>query len=378
MSLTYRTQQKDGFVELVPRWGSPSGFAVVSYLKTAFEGGARLGGHSNVWEARVLVEWFLKKRFLVHVLDFNNRSYLPDREVDVVLDIESNLSRLKRYYSSGTIKIMHLTGSFPRFQNEAELSRIQDFKARHGVSLLPRRQVYNESDFVESIHLADACSLLGNAWTLSTYPTCYRQKISLIDVSASQLLSVKSPREFLTGTEYLWFFGGGAVHKGLDLVIDAFSKLDHLTLNIVGDLESESDFFQFYKGSLKKLNIRYWGYLDPSSDTFNEVARKCFSFIAPSCSESMSAACATLLRLGLFPVLSRQTGIDLPLGAGFYLETLSVNEIIDKIGLVEALSRDELHRQIRLIQQDANKRYCRENFKERTWNFLDRAVFCSR
>ena len=66
---------------------------------------------------------------------------------------------------------------------------------------------------------------------------------------------------------YLWFGSSGAIHKGLDLVLDAFHNLKDVNLHICGNIESEERFFEHYKTSLNNnANINYYGYVDINTD----------------------------------------------------------------------------------------------------------------
>src|SRR3989344_1501267 len=88
-------------------------------------------------------------------------------------------------------------------------------------------------------------------------------------------------------------------------------------LNIVGLIDQEPDFLKIYRRELLETpNIHWHGYLNPGSEQFNALVKRCFAFIAPTATESISTAVATLLQVGLYPLLSADTGVDLPIGAG--------------------------------------------------------------
>src|SRR5690606_13272968 len=46
---------------------------------------------------------------------------------------------------------------------------------------------------------------------------------------------------------YLWFGNGGLIHKGLDITIDAFKNLPELNLHICGNVEQETEFYEYYR-----------------------------------------------------------------------------------------------------------------------------------
>jgi glycosyltransferase involved in cell wall biosynthesis len=236
--------------------------------------------------------------------------------------------------------------------------------------------VRDEEAFVRALEQATACSLLGNAFTLSTFPEHLRAKITLLPVTASRLTQIKAPTEFVPKErEFLWFFGGGAVHKGLDRVLEAFARNPGVRLNVIGNLAAEPDFVDAYHHELTELaNIRWHGYLDPGSREFWAITARCAAFVAPSCSEAISTAAATMLQLGLFPIVSRETGISLPVDAGIYLQSSSVDEIETAAATVLELPPSDLAGQIEQTQARALVAYSRESFASAVREYLRGAL----
>lgn len=105
--------------------------------------------------------------------------------------------------------------------------------------------------FDRSLKIADYVSLIGNDYTLKTFPEHFRKKLKLVAVYASKLSYIKSEKDYFKNKgEYLWFYGGGAVHKGLDLVIDIFLKSPHLSLTVIGPVCSEKDSLKGYANDI--------------------------------------------------------------------------------------------------------------------------------
>jgi hypothetical protein len=204
-----------------------------------------------------------------------------------------------------------------------------------------------------------------------------RHKFELVTVSASHLdKTVKSRDQFAPAKrEFLWFFGGGAIHKGLDLLLEVFPRHPDMILNVVGDVTSEVDFVEIYQRELLHTpNIHYHGYMIPSTSKFKNVVESTFCFIAPTCSESISSAVVTCLQIGLYPIISRDTGVDLPYGCGVYLEDCSLEEIEDAVINVYNLPAAEIIRQIAVIQEEALHNYSRGKFREKMTHFITQAI----
>ena len=248
-------------------------------------------------------------------------------------------------------------------------------KRRPGAVYFPKRQEPYERIERKVMEIADHCVLLGNKHVLNTFPKEFHHKFETITVAATPVY-VKQENEFVPNKrEFLWHFGNGAVRKGLDLVLETFAKNSQWTLNIVGLVENEHDFMKIYHKELTELpNIKFRGYMKPGSKEFAEILRRCVCFIAPSCTESISVACATMMQAGLYPLVSYDTGIELPNNCGMYLEDCSIDEIEKKVEQIYNMESVDLIQQINKTQKFALKEYSREKFTEDMDNFLSKVV----
>ena len=336
----------------------------------------RLDGHSNNWESREIVRIFNDLGFAVDAVNWSNKFFYPSIHYDVVFDIHTNLQAWTPFLPKTCKKILHITGSYFRFQKDAELIRVADLERRTGMFYSPKR-IAPDLDLAErSYRFAQSCSLIGNQVTCGTFPEEYQKKITQIPVSASRLDYVKQTSlEYVPEErEFLWFYGGGAVHKGLDLVLEVFARNPTLKLHVVAKLESERDFFKIYGKIFELPNITYHGYLHPSSAAFKQLASKIFANLAPSCSEGISPAAVTCMQYGFYPIMSRHNGITLPDGAGVYLETCLIDEIEKRVFEAYEAPRDFLVEQIQSCQKFALSEYSRENFSQKMRSFLIQAL----
>jgi glycosyltransferase involved in cell wall biosynthesis len=364
-------------VRLYPPAKHPRGYVLYSYLPESIclaEDAPLLNGHSALWESREIAHIFANLGYVVEAIHWADQRFVPKRHYDIVFDICLNLGRLMPYFNKQVTKILHCTGSDPYYQNSAELRRVEAVNARRKGHYKPKRIVANPQLATYSLQVADACSLIGSEFTKMTYPEAFRSNITPVTVSASKLdhEMIKSPSEFVPEKrEFLWFFGGGAVHKGLDLALEVFARNPDLTLNVVGNVAAEPDFMEMYKRELMHSpNIRYHGPLLPNSDNFKRIVHDTFCFVAPSCSEGLSPAVATCLQIGLYPLISRDTGVELPPGCGFYLETCSITEIEQAVLTSHQMDKTEIIRQTTATQTYALRQFSRENFRQRMQNFI--------
>ncbi len=367
-------------VTLPARSQPPRGRVLFSYLAQPLqwsEDDTRFGGHTNVWESREIARILCSFGYDVDAINWNDKQFVPWEKYDVCFDISTNLQRLAPFLDGRAIKILHRTGSDPFYQNEAEMARVRDLERRHQVHYSPKRLVAYPELERRSMQIADLCSLKGSSHTLRTYPTEFRHKIKLVQVSGCKVPSkLKKECDFLPPKrEFLWFFGSGAVHKGLDLLLEVFSRHREFTLNIVGKVDGEPDFLRVYHHELMELpNIKFHGQLRTDSARFREITKDVFCFIAPSCSEGLSPAVVTCMQIGLYPVISRDTGVSLPPGCGVYLEDCTIDEIETALLKVSQMKNNILRAEINRSQTYALTELSRGQFRETMKDFIANAL----
>jgi glycosyltransferase involved in cell wall biosynthesis len=338
----------------------PQGRVLVSYLATPVplkQGSRHSLGHSNFRECAEIVLIFNRLGYVVDLVAWDDATFIPLKEYDAVFDIHRNL---QRYAPVQARKIFHVTGSNPPFSNAAEMERIRNLEKRRGARLMPRRGVApaDLDTFEDNLALADTVTLIGNQVTAATFPESARQKLQLVPATGSFLPRMRAPEDFHDCKEYLWFNGSGAVHKGLDLVLELFARHPELVLHVVGPYQKEQDFAREYRRELTDLpNIRSHGYLLPSSEKFLKIADRVTAFISPSCSEGISTSAITCMQYGMLPILSRNSGITLSDSMGVLLEECSPVALEDALLCVCRKSGGELKEMLRESQRYALETY---------------------
>ena len=352
--------ENDGALLTVRALERPArGWALVSFLRehVVFDDGYEHFWTTSIhWESREVCRILLELGYDLQVI--NTLAPLPAKPEDyaVVFAGVGEFTRLADALPKRAVKIGLLTGSSGDFLDARESQRIGAMLARRPGSYAAKRSG-GAPGIVAGIEAADRCLLIGNAQTLSTYPERLKPRITPIRVSASPLAYVKGTGEYVPAErEFLWYFGHGAVLKGLDLLLEIFARQDVWTLNVVGLVLDEPDFLALYGAELlRHPRIRFHGHLRGNSPDLARIHRRCVAFVAPSASEGMSNACATSMTAGLYPILSRTTGIDLPAGLGIYLEDCSMPEIEAAIARVHAMDAAALARDIGEIQAYAKE-----------------------
>jgi hypothetical protein len=355
----------------------PKGTILLSYLAeplTWRPDDIRFSGHANLWRIADIARIINDLCYSVDIIAWHDSKYISKRPYTAVIDIHKNLIR---YSSDCSVKILHLTGSDPRFSNKAELQRIADAMERRGVLLKPRRQINQEEInlFDQNLDAADYISIHGNKVTVDTYPEYLRQKMQYIPVNGSFLPRLRDLRTAKFSQEFLWHGGVGAVHKGLDLVLEVFSRHPELSLHVVGPYLKEKDFLHAYRHELTNCqNIVSHSFLFPSSAKFCSLAKRLRGFIFPSCSEGISPAAVTCMQYGILPIVSTNCGLDINDSMGIELETCSVETIEAAVISLCDTHDDDIRSMTIKAQNYALNKYSREAFSGAMELFLDMAL----
>lgn len=348
--------------------GKQKGDILVSYITTPFSNQYNQikGFHSNIWECKEIVRLWQLNGYNVDVINWNDTTFVPAKKYDYFLDIHSNIQRLAPLLNEECINILHITGSHWMFQNLAEYQRLANLKIRKGLCLSPRRQVVP----TKGIELADYATMLGNDFTKSTYSFANKD---IFQLSSSNIFDYPwdPDKNFQkTKTNFLWLGSSGMVHKGLDLVLEAFSELPDCNLSICGPVNNETDFFEAYKNDLNNsANIKNYNWVDVSSQNFRHIANQNCALIYPSCSEGQAGSVITAMHFGLIPIVSMQSGVDLGEN-GTILEKSSIDEILECITNFISLDPEEIKKSSKSVWEYVRKKYCKQAFSESYGEFL--------
>lgn len=295
------------------------GVALLSYLTGPF---TRLpwqhftDPHTNYWECSEIARLLTMRGYEVHIIDASNTHFVPHRRYDIAVDVRQNLERLHTMLPASCKKVMHITSSDSIFQNTAEARRLADLKRRRGIDLPPKRLETG----AENPAYADYLEGFGNQTVHATF-TRFKKQIYRIPISVAQMFDFPedAAKDFeLARKHFLFFSGGGAVLKGLDLVVEAFAGTPDLHLHIIGPAAYEKEFRAVYASELALPNISCYprpridktGNMLVGNTTFQAITDKCATLIYPSASEGTSGAVIQAMHAGVFPIVTKQTGLS--------------------------------------------------------------------
>lgn len=344
------------------------GLVVLSYLTESLReklGSAGPRGHTNWQECRAMTAAWGEAGYDVDVISAGDQRYTPPKDAFALIDIHSNLERWQNH--SAPVKVLHATGAHWLTQNRAELERLESLRDRRGVSLVPRRFAPPS----RGAETADVISYLGNDFTAESFQ--FAQKpMQRIPLSSAYEFPFPGDKDWEAARrKFLWLGSYGMVHKGLDLVLEAFAANPDLHLTICGRPEKEADFFQTYRRELTLLpNIHLAGWTDPASAAFDTLRRTHGFVVYPSCSEGGGGSLIHCMHAGLVPIATREASVDLR-EAGLLISECSVTEVVRSIQEAASMPANAIKERAEETWNQVRANHTLANFKIRYSEFVE-------
>ena len=353
---------------------NPRGTVLLSYTTIPFTllADTMLSGHSNYFEVRDMAHAFIERGYSVDVIDHTNRTFIPKKQYSYFLDIGNNMERLAPLLPTTCKKIFFATGSYSSFQNNAELERIAALKKRRGVAITPRRQVPDMKGITDSDIISGVCG----AFPASTYEQ-FGKPIHMIPVSSSHTFAFNETKKYTNAkTRFLWFGGAGAVHKGLDRVLEAFASMPEYSLTVCGKFAGEEDFVSVYHRELYGTpNITAIGYIDPGSEVFSRICNETVGVVSLSCSEGTASSIILAMHAGLIPIVNKETGVEVG-EFGILLPDSNIETLQTALRSIASLDPETLKTRSKAAWQYVRAHHTREEFGKAFRSFVD-SILCT-
>ncbi len=317
--------------------------ALVSYLTAAVYDFSQ--GHSTQRFSNdgIAVSWataLADLGYSVDIVNWDDREFTIDSDYDLLVYHGAvNFDVLKKYWRHFETTIYFASGSYWKFHNQSEDNRLDAFEKRHGVRL-PRDR-YIDFPEEEPNRLADAIIALGNQDTADTFSSFSNVYNLPIGCYSDKKISLAPSDLEKNRHNFLFFSGAGNMHKGLDLLIEAFSKTPQHTLHICTFMDKE--FASFYKAELKLPNIVTHGFVDLRSEAFYDITSTCNYIIFPSCSEGSPGSVVECMQQGLIPIVTKGSHIDIA-NSGIVLSSVNPKDIAQAIATISSESARRLQR----------------------------------
>jgi hypothetical protein len=314
--------------------------ALVSYVADPYRNKINLS-HTNSFESMEIGKAINEAGFNVDIVDYDYEGNIDFSGYDLIFGFGEPLVNSFYNREEKLITVYYGTGMHLHTQNINTLNRVKEVFEKKGIWLPGSGRIVDKSWSIQTT-LVDAMILLGNGEVNKTYTPFFKGKISNIPASfynVTDFEEIISNKDFNKAKKhFLWFGSSGLIHKGLDLLLDIFSKREDIHLHVCGPLGGEPEFTKTYGNELfNSSNIHYHGFVLLNSALFKELLQKCAFVIFPSCSEGGGAAVLTVCgNGGLIPLLSKEASIDID-DFGFVFDKIiieSIRTVIDKVLLL--------------------------------------------
>jgi len=323
--------------------------------------------HAGHWRGVQIAKTFVELNYSVDVIDVHDHSFVPEKNYSFFIDFYENLERLAPLLNPDCVKILYIQMAYWTFQNSAEYRRLWELLQRRGISLNPKRQLTPH----RSIEFADCAILHGNDFVLSTFKHANKPAYC-VPMSTPVLYPWPDQKDWEScRTRFVWFGNHGFLHKGLDLVLEAFTEMPEYELVVCGELKYEKEFVKaFHKELYETPNIHTIGWVDTHSPAFLELANSCVGTIYPACSEGGSGSIIHCMHAGIIPIMSRECGVDLYDNSGILLRNCSIDEIKEAIRTLASLPARDLEERARKAWSFVRANHTRDKFAREFKNVI--------
>lgn len=359
--------------------GSSRGNVLISYVLEPFclkPGEPIPNTHTHYWECVQMVKTFLDLGYCVDVISLFNDKFIPKKHYSIFIDVRWNFERLSSLINQDCVKILHIDTAHFLFHNAAECQRLLALQQRRGVTLKPQRFHMP----TQAIEYADCAIVLGNEFTINTFRYA-KKPLYRVPISALETYPFSQNKDFeACRRHYLWFGSGGMVHKGLDLVLEAFTQMPEYHLTVCGPVKGEQDFEKAFDKELYHTpNIHTYGWIDVSSTDFVKITNSCAGIIYPSCSEGGAACVIMCMHAGLIPIVSYEASVDVREDYGVILKECSVEEIQSTIRRVSSLPANEIEKMAKKAWEFARANHTKEKFTQEYRSAIEKiiATYCN-
>lgn len=299
---------------------------IVNYYKTMYDKRALVSyitvplrknslEHTNYFEVQSWVKILSEFGYNVDVIHYENSKNIDLSSYDLICGFGDVFRQyFENSKKNNTKTIYYATGMHVCHQNQVSLQRVKDVYLEKKV-WLGKSARFVEKTWTHQTALVDGIIALGNEICANSYKQYYDGAVLSVEApfyKTQNANEIMKNRNQNSQKHFLWFGSAGLIHKGLDLLLDYFSKNVDVTLHICGHIQNELDFCRVYKKELYEMpNIITYGFVDIKSELFADILKSCSFVIFPSCSEGGAASVLTAIGNGaLIPIITKETTIS--------------------------------------------------------------------
>jgi len=274
--------------------------------------------HTNNGEIVIIANLLNKHGFTLDIIDraanWSEIKSLIENDYTLFLGIGSGnfkyFSKIKSLFNIKKV-ILIATGPEPILSNklvnkahiECSKRTSQEFKIRRLID-------GSEEDFLQRYHNIDSIFYYGSTFSKKGWREVSQNLFEITPSTSPYIEFSVDDLGLKEKNRFLYFGANGLICKGLDLVIEAFDKLEGVKLDICAPFD-EKDFWSYYLPVVEKNDsITLHGFVGVGSDLFNDLTSKASFNIFPSSAEGCATSVITVMRRGVIPVVTNECGLS--------------------------------------------------------------------
>lgn len=313
--------------------------------------------HPSIAQHTVMLQQLLALGYIVDVYNCSgDKPYNFPRQAtyDAIIGFGPFYMRLCQL-SPSAMKILYITENAPWVVREKFAQRMKYHKKLFGHEdfTIRRNDFYTDQMF----DISDA----GIAMTGSHNIVRMQERLAgIVRIDANALPNPSfdiGKKDFdAARNRFVWFGSRGLIHKGLDILIEAFRELPHYQLTIYGAPASE------LRGWKLPPNVINRGKIEVMSRQYIDDVVMSHAFtLSLSCSEGMQTGIATCMMSGLIPLVTPETGYD-DCPHALHFNGWSCEEVVRRINECASISFTQLRNRSEQVRTYAMEHYTDKAF----------------
>jgi len=333
--------------------------AVICYLTASYtrDWESNNIGRTQPFEILSISKVIADAGYCIDIIDCNDTkalAYLKEK-YDLIFGFGETFFQLTQKHPKAK-SILYMTEHHPDFADRAEKKRLAYFYERHK----KKGRIVRSGNFYKPHHFKNSFSHLITMSEVEPFKNTYTNPYTIFPTGVTNSdFNFEGKQHQSSRHNFLWLGSYGAIHKGLDLLLDVFENRDDIVLHIAGLSEEDEKLLS----PKKKDTIINHGYINIKSNTFLEVAKKCSYVILPSCSEGFSTAITTGMLHGMIPIVMKDTGFNRLKENVILLENYEISYLDKKLTEIASKSSKELEQFSNNVHEFARNNFLPASFE---------------
>lgn len=310
--------------------------------------------HPNIYHSNQMVFILSKLGFTIDLCYCNDLSIvdkLEGRKYDWIIGFGDVFKYVLKKQQPQR-RILFITENNPKVVEMKYNERLDYFRKRRNVAKMKNyRSTFYD---IEQYEISD-CAICMNSVYNSQSMIPYFKKLYYINVNGffNEKFILKENIDIERNNSFVWFGSTGVIHKGLDILVEAFSRLPLKRLNIFGVSKQEVSIIKPYIGR----NIFLYDKINVMDDAFiSEVVDKNAFAVSLSCSEGMQSGIATCMLHGLIPIVTKETGYESQ-DFIFEFDDYHLDSVVNTISCTSSLSASDINKLSSQVYDYAHKKF---------------------